>query len=1275
MKSLKKLSLAIASAVAVFFAVDSAHAIPTWAENYGVGSYNIDGTASSDPFYGSGVDLPRGIAPMPDGGFVVAGQIAFPFLTIKSGYGGKSDACLVRFAADGTILWQYELRQLNDYSYNGTYYPAVSYISHLRTDAAGNVFVCGGKGGNGYTTNFAIPFVAKFSPTGDLIWQNGIPLASGTIPGTPPQSYQAGVDSTYMEMGLTNDGGVVITSSQGRPAGYTVPILAKFDANGAVSLYRAYENPDQYAPNGPVAQTADGSNYVTVTRYPVTSNNQGPIYGLGLFVLSATDGSIVAQRGWASLDGGSEQPIALIRTADGGFASLSIKPDFAGLVFRKFNADASATTVERVISPGSGQQRFYVGSFSVPADAGSFSQTSDGGFLIGGHTAKPSSGFGEDAAIMKLNADGTVAFVSILGGVWGEGNFNGGSSGSVATPLTDGGYGIAISSSTYTTQPAGEDFRQKPDWWVVKTDTNRKVRNFTGSMSDLDAGSFSASASSPQSPVTLSYLSNPTYTAGPLPSTQPTFSLVDLSARIGVDLPALAIQASSPRIVSNNRAEAVVQQHFSYHARTAFFPDASKVTFSATNLPQGFVIDPKTGVISGVAAVGSETTTPIAITIEATDGTDTTDFTLNLTIGDGVPVFSVNDSDQPTNPPDASHPVMTFVTRYPGKQAGRAMSVQWTTTPNNEASWQFVANGTNGFMPFDVASNVYVLGTTNYPVADGVYFRARVRSAQSAIASNVVGPFNLASNQQYLGKTNLYITHNGPVANVRFGVTEESLPNGIAVKIQATTTPADEGSWTNITNGDLQQDTKTPALHEFYGGFDDYPDSQDVYFRAVATASGFVESVSAMNGPFVFIRDPAAVVTLSIPGVSGSDGIDYDFPVTPGSQSFNVTANAQSSRQIKYLGLLYDGDTLDHFAGNQGSVQYTTNVAGDHIIEAITTDDLGVIGDAQPVHVRIAPPSPGKIYYLTTSGDWTSSNSAIWIDGQGNHGVPGAQDFAVLSSVNVNLPNDITVRAVSLNGGTISGPGKLTVTGFCTIGGGQIGSNVDIADGATLLLINDTNIGLSGRVTNFGRVKFHGKGGITGRPAAGRAISGANGGNPFAFIGEWFNKAVTFFQRPAGGRKGSTKPSTNPSPIPINPEPELRKVEVAKVDNSGKVALITNDGGGLITNDGGSLIGNDGGGLITNDGGSLIGNDGAGLVDKFGNALKAAATGNLVAEAKSAVISRDSAGVIPTGGNNLIGNDGGGFAPKGPGGGRVQRVQQVLRQLRPRAASSKAVVS
>ena len=156
----------------------------------------------------------------------------------------------------------------------------------------------------------------------------------------------------------------------------------------------------------------------------------------------------------------------------------------------------------------------------------------------------------------------------------------------------------------------------------------------------------------------------PVLIVGVLATDQPAFVFEDLSAVPLPDHPTLAIQGGSPRIVSEPSAEAVVKQHFAYHINTAFFPDPTKVTYSAAGLPSGFVLDPHTGIISGVAAAGTETITPKGIALSATDGTDTAKLTLHLTIGDGVPMFAVNGSDQPaTNLADT---VLTFCHRLSG---------------------------------------------------------------------------------------------------------------------------------------------------------------------------------------------------------------------------------------------------------------------------------------------------------------------------------------------------------------------------------------------------------------------------------------------------------------------------------------------------------------------------------------------------------------------------------------------------------------------------------
>ncbi len=696
--------------------------------------------------------------------------------------------------------------------------------------------------------------------------------------------------------------------------------------------------------------------------------------------------------------------------------------------------------------------------------------------------------------------------------------------------------------------------------------------------------------------------------------------------------------------------EAVVNQHFSFRVGVpaGSFAEGTIVTYNTTSLPQGFVIDPKTGEITGVARAGSETARPILVQVSVSDGTKTVMVTLALTISDGVPFFTVNDSDKPSYPGAAATPVpgladkpLAFAAKQAGALEGRVMSVQATTTPGNAASWQNLPTATNGFMVYDFAGQQYVLNTTNYPAQNGVYFRARLKAPSYPDAvSNVVGPFDLASATQRLGTTALYIKSNGLAANIRFGVTQTPAPSGVGVRIQATTTPATEGSWADISGGGMTADPAAPS--EFYLGLDEYPSGDGVYFRAVASASGFVDNLSGPQGPFTFIRDPAATVSITI-GNGGSGGEDFDFPIQVNPGSFNVTANAQnqSNRPFNSIDLIYDGDTLEHFGARAttGTTQYNTNVMGDHLIEAAAIDDLGVIGYAPPVHVRVAPPAPGRLFYVTTTGNWSDEN--IWIDAQGNHGVPGANDFAVLSDVNVTLTGDVTVGAFSLNGGTIDGAHRLTVARWCTLGAGRIKSDFYIDDGATLLLINDTDVGIGGQFTNAGRLKLHGKGGITGIANGTSKMLRADGStSPDGFfdgiVGFFKNIGQAIFHPPAGGRKGSVKSSPPP---PAVTAPEVRTITVGSVLNSGKI--VAQGGGNIVAQGGGNIVAQGGGNLITNDGGSLV--------DKNGNKIVAQGGGNIVAQGGGNIVAQGGGNIVAQGGGNIISTNGGGLVAQGGG--------------------------
>src|SRR3954469_4644882 len=111
MKLPQNFSLPVLSLIACLAGVSSAQAIPSWAESYGVGNY-IGDKVTDDPFYGSGFDFPVAMAKMPDGGFVVAGRLDLPeFYPVGYHTSDRAMGTLVRFAADGTILWQRLVRQ------------------------------------------------------------------------------------------------------------------------------------------------------------------------------------------------------------------------------------------------------------------------------------------------------------------------------------------------------------------------------------------------------------------------------------------------------------------------------------------------------------------------------------------------------------------------------------------------------------------------------------------------------------------------------------------------------------------------------------------------------------------------------------------------------------------------------------------------------------------------------------------------------------------------------------------------------------------------------------------------------------------------------------------------------------------------------------------------------------------------------------------------------------------------------------------------------------
>ncbi len=164
----------------------------------------------------------------------------------------------------------------------------------------------------------------------------------------------------------------------------------------------------------------------------------------------------------------------------------------------------------------------------------------------------------------------------------------------------------------------------------------------------------------------------------------------------------------------------------------------------------------------------------------------------------------------------------------------------------------------------------------------------------------------------------------------------------------------------------------------FYLDTTSYPPGDPVYFRAVAKAVGFVDSISNIIGVrHVVVGTPPTVEVLPPPPQPGSQsGVDPEHPIVAAIGTFQIGATVSSpdGRAIQKLGLVYDGSTLEtreNGAGNM-TIQYTTNVPGDHVIKAFAIDDRGVVGYAEPVYIRIKPVD-GRILNMIASGDLSES--------------------------------------------------------------------------------------------------------------------------------------------------------------------------------------------------------------------------------------------------------------------------------------------------------------
>ncbi len=570
--------------------------------------------------------------------------------------------------------------------------------------------------------------------------------------------------------------------------------------------------------------------------------------------------------------------------------------------------------------------------------------------------------------------------------------------------------------------------------------------------------------------------------------------------------------------------------------------------------------------------------------------------------------LTVNGSVAPSA--NVADTVLHFAAEQTGRPAGLFCRVQQTQTPNVESSWTDLSDGNSGRMTYNSALDRFILNTTNYPALNGVSFRV-IGAAQGYpdSVSAPIGPFNLSSAMAHLASPKLTLLRNSTVADMYFHAQMSALYAGMSLRVQATTTPGNEGSWTDLANGNAGNMTQSTNPNIFLLLVNQYPATSNLYFRAIAAAPGAIDGISTILGPYTITTHVPPTVSITLPPGSGSGTTAADPRiVTSGLLNFSATATSPD-RNISSLRLLLHGKPLSPPSSGGGSsvtIQYSTSVIGigDHVIDALAIDDAKCRARAgtNPLYLRVVPAPgsasgestgaatvTGKVFTLVATGvSW--ENAASWRDSNGNTGVPSFDDFAIVGSNTVYIPTSVVVKSVSLHGGKIIGPGTLDIFGILTISGGTFeNARITIRSTAICELTNVSDIQFGGFLNNFGTINIRGPGGLRGVTALG-------------------GEGTVNFLTPLSVAPGAL----------LNPAAGVRILSGDSLQLSagllkGTAEVISNDGGSVITHDGGSLISNDGGSLISQDGGGILGENSSGVISNDGGSLVASGAGNLVA--------------------------------------------------------------
>ena len=597
--------------------------------------------------------------------------------------------------------------------------------------------------------------------------------------------------------------------------------------------------------------------------------------------------------------------------------------------------------------------------------------------------------------------------------------------------------------------------------------------------------------------------------------------------------------------------------------------------------------------------------------------------------------FTVNGSDKYIPPKgtstSASSPAAQAATAENGRLdftaiqtsriPGLIVQVQYSTMPNDPDSWRALENGNRGRLTRDPETNAFVLDSTTFPKRNGVYFRAYVEApGYPSDFSNKVGPWDLADTPAALPPTVFRIFGDDtpdeiiPGMALKFAAGQKSQATGLKLRVQYSSAPRQESTWTDMEDGTLAFVKDDFAGDHYLLESNKYPTGRGIYFRVISSAPGFIDSISNIIGPWNLQRNQLPTVKINL-----AEGQTFSR-----KGRVPVPYVASDNQGINRVELYVDGELADYSTFSRGEFNLHGLSAGDHSLVAVVYDVYGAIAFSNVIERITLTDEAATIYRRVKDGPWDDAS------GWQPQALPGPADYVnIPAGRSVSLGRDVFVRFIALYG-DLSGPGSLEVNLAMAWFSGHIeGFQLDIVRGAGLVLsgpVAKTQKNVT--INNAGKFVVSGKGLQSGTGTV------LNNSGTFTFAAQ---TAEAF----KGGAPAAMFHTINQTGGVVNVAGG-QLIAPNYLLTAGQLNL-----GGLIGTDGATLIGTDGATFKGLNGATLIGTDGATLIGTDGATLIGTDGGTLQALNGAGIISQKGAGLIGTDGATLISDNGAAFRATG----------------------------